>query len=218
MVAWSYSVLNAFETCAYRYKKVNVDKEFREAESEQMRHGNRVHKALELRIKDRSPLPNDLAHYEPFAAKLEVRAQGGLIEAEQKMAVNASFYPTKYFAPDVWCRGITDVTIVKGAKAFIGDWKTGAPNPESAQLRLTAAMTFAHKPWVETITNSFIWLKTGGVTTETFHRADASKIWAEFMPRVQRLELAFQENKWPKKPSGLCKKHCPVRDCEFHGG
>jgi hypothetical protein len=51
-----------------------------------------------------------------------------------------------------------------------------------------------------------------------FQREDVPKIWQEFAPRVQRLELAHQENRWPKKPSGLCRKHCPVRDCEFHGG
>jgi hypothetical protein len=219
MVAWSYSALNSFETCAYRHLKVSVKKEFREVESEAMRHGNRVHKAFELRVKDGTPLPNDLARHEPMMQRLLASADGGMAEAEQKMAINAHFHPTTYFAKDVWCRGITDLTIVKGEKAFIADYKTGQPTPESAQLRLTAAMTFAHKPWVNTIYNTFIWLKTDSISTpEVFQREDVPKIWQEFAPRVQRLELAHQENRWPKKPSGLCRKHCPVRDCEFHGG
>lgn len=219
MVAWSYSALNSFETCAYRHYKVSVKKEFREAESEPMRYGNRVHKAFELRVKDSAPLPNDLARHEPMMQRLLASAVGGVAEAEQRMAINAHLHPTAYFAKDVWCRGITDLTITKGDKAFIADYKTGQPTPESAQLRLTAAMTFAHKPWVKTIYNTFIWLKTDSISTpEVFEREDLATIWQGFAPRIQRLELAHQENKWPKKPSGLCRKHCPVRDCEFHGG
>jgi hypothetical protein len=46
------------------------------------------------------------------------------------------------------------------------------------------------------------------------------KLWQEFAPRVQRLEEAHQQNKFPKKPSGLCNKWCPVphKLCEYRGG
>ena len=86
-------------------------------------------------------------------------------------------------------------------------------------MRLTAAMTFAHKPYVKEIVNAFVWLKTGGITAERFTREDVPAIWQEFMPRVQRMEIALAENKFPARPSGLCREWCPVgkKLCEHCG-
>ena len=209
-VAWSYSSLSAFETCPKRYYLTKVSKEVKEPQTQATLWGNQVHKALELRITKHTALPDGMEAFEPIASSVAAKAQGGKLEAEQKMALTKSFAPTTWFGKDVWVRGITDFTITKGDKAFIGDWKTGKPTPESAQLRLTAAMTFAAKPYVKTIHNAFVWLKTGEVTHESFTRDDIPVIWQEFMPRVQRLEIAMAENKWPAKPSGLCRKWCPV--------
>lgn len=218
-VAWSYSALNAYETCARRYCLTKVTKEVVEGQTEATLWGNRVHKAFELKFKNRQPFPDTLKQFEPVAETVLAASKGGKIEAETKMALTVNYKPTTWFAKDVWVRGITDFTITKGDKVFIGDIKTGRPTPESAQLRLTAAMTFAQKPHIKTIVNSFIWLKTGGHTTEVFTREDVPAIWQEFAPRVARLNNAVAENKFPPKPSGLCARWCPVpkRLCEFSG-
>lgn len=222
-IAWSYSVLNGFETCAWRFYQITVLKAVQEQQSEQMLHGNRVHKALEVRVKSKIPLPRDMDRFEPMVRRLEASAVGGKIEAEQRMALDASFKPVSFFSKTtpVWVRGITDVTIEKGEAAFIGDYKTGKPTPESAQLRLTAAMTFAHKPHIRKITNAFIWLQGDNTppTVEHFVRSDVPAIWQEFLPRVARLEEAHVTDRWPKKPSGLCRNHCPVphSKCEHRG-
>lgn len=209
MVAWSFSVLDSFETCAFRHWAVKVAKVVVEPQTEQMTHGNRVHKAIENRIGG-TALPADMAHYEPMVSRVIKAAEGGKIVAEQKMALDPQFRPTTFFAKNVWVRAITDATVFKGTKALVIDWKTGNPKPESAQLRLTAACTFALNPTIQSIDNAFMWLKTGDVTREKFTRDDVPTIWQEFMPRVQRLEQAHATNKWPKKPSGLCRKWCPV--------
>lgn len=220
-IAWSFSVLNGFETCAWRFYNISVVKTVTEKQSEQMLFGNRVHKALENRVKHKTPLPEDMARHEPMVLRLERAALGGRIEAEQKMALDARFNPCTYFSkdPPVWVRGVTDVSIFKGRAAFIGDYKTGVPKPESAQLRLTAAMVFAHHKHIDTIKNTFIWLKTDTTTSETFHRKDTSQLWQEFFPRVQRLENAHAQDRWPKKPSGLCRDYCPLPRslCEHRG-
>lgn len=216
-VAWSFSSLESFETCPRRHFQTKVAKTVPDPMGEAALWGNKVHKALELRIKDHATLTGGMEIYEPLAAKLEAAGRGGKIEAEQKMCLNYNLSPTTYFAKDAWVRGITDITITKKDKAFIGDYKTGNPKPESAQLRLTAAMTMAHKPYVNTVFNSFIWLKNGTVTSETFTRDDIPKIWSEFAPRVQRLEIAHAETKWPPKPSGLCRNFCPCTGCEHNG-
>lgn len=209
-VAWSYSSLSAFETCPKRYYLTKVSKQVKEPQTEATMWGNQVHKALEYRLVKREPLPASMAMFEPIAAKVAKRAEGAKLEAEQKMALTKSFAPTSWFSKDVWVRGITDFTITKGDKVFIGDWKTGKPTPESAQLKLTAAMTMHQKPYVNTVINAFVWLKTGEITHEVFTREDIPAIWQEFSPRVQRLDDAMESDKWPARPSGLCRKWCPV--------
>ena len=217
-LAWSYSSLEAFETCPHRYQQTKVLKTIVEPQTESMLWGNRVHKALELRVGKGTPLSKELIQYEPIAASIcRKRDIGAKIVCEQKLALNKNFKVTTWFASDVWVRGITDVTIVKGDKAVILDHKTGKPKPGSGQLKLTAAITFATLPYINTITNSFLWLKSGTTTTETFQRDQAPEIWQEFMPRVQRMEEALKQDNWPKRPSGLCKSWCPVHTCEFNG-
>lgn len=216
-VAWSYSALTAFETCPRRYYLTKVSKEVVEAPTEATTWGNTVHKALEARVTGQRALPETMRQWEPIVAK--ILGRGGKVEAEQKMSLDKNLKPVGYFAPTVWVRGITDVTVTKDDKVFIGDWKTGKPTPESAQLKLTAAMTMAIKPWVNRVINAFIWLKDGSTTVEKFTRDDIPLIWQEFSPRVQRLENAVAEQKFPPKPSGLCRKWCPVDKarCEYSG-
>lgn len=217
--AWSYSVLTSFEDCPRRHYLIKIAKEVSEQPSEQMTWGNAVHKALENRVKHNTPLPPTMTEYEPIAAKLLARAEGGQIQAEERLALNRDYQPTKYFAKDVWVRAITDVTIVKGNNAFIGDYKTGKPTPASAQLKLTAAMTFATLPYVEKVTTAFVWLKTSGITAETYRREDVPGIWSELEARVNRLVNAIETERFPPKPSGLCRQYCPVgrSRCEHCG-
>jgi hypothetical protein len=37
------------------------------------------------------------------------------------------------------------------------------------------------------------------------------------LQRVDTLEKMETTKNFPKRPSGLCREWCPVRDCEFHG-
>lgn len=213
-LAWSYSALTAFETCPHRYWITRVAKTVKEPQTEATMWGNQVHKALEQRMCG-FPLPKSMESYEKFA--VSILNKGGRVETEQKIAVNAAFQPTGYFATDVWCRAVTDVTVEKEKSMFVGDWKTGKRTENSEQLRLSAAMSFAFKPYIEKVTVAFIWLNDGGLTVDKFVRDDAVGIWQGFLPRVNRLQHAMDTNTWPKNPSGLCKKHCPVTSCEFNG-
>lgn len=212
-MAWSYSALTAFETCAHRFYETRIAKSIIEPQTEATLWGNRVHKAFEYRVGHDTPFPDELKQFEPIAAKIVKAGEGKRVSVEQKLALSKDFSKRKWFDKDVWVRGIIDVSIEHGDKLFIGDLKTGRPTPDSAQLKLTAAMSFAIKPYINRITNTFIWLKTGDTTTEKFTKDQAPEIWQEFMPRVQRLQQAVDVNNFPKKPSGLCG-WCPVKSCE----
>lgn len=215
--AWSYSSLTAYETCAYRYYLTRVSKEVKEPQTEATTHGNNVHKALEHRIRDKTPLPDTMKQYEKYCTKIETTP--GQVFAEQKIALNAQFQPTKWVGDDTWVRMILDVTIDSGARAATLDWKTGKIKTDSKQLMLCAAGVMHSRPYVNEVRTGFIWLKDDKLTTETYKREQLPEIWQEFLPRVKRLEHAYNDSKWEKKPSGLCRDWCPVgkRLCEHCG-
>ena len=214
---WSYSALTAFETCPKRYQLTRVTKEVIEKPNAAATWGNKVHTQLENYAKNKARLPEDLSKYEKYVDK--IFTYDGKRIVEERMAINQSFRPTKWMAKDVWCRGIVDIGVVGGEKAYLLDWKTGKRKPDSDQLKLFAALAFAHYPWVEEVVTGFIWLKEDKFDKEKFTRKQITEIWNEFLPRTSRLARAFEEDKWVAKPSGLCKNWCPVGKslCEFCG-
>lgn len=226
MIAWSHSVLESFETCPWRHYLTKVSKEVTDPPGPELARGRQVHHDFDHRITRRTPLPGSLAKHEPLVARLETLAIGGKIDSEQQMALDQNYRPVPWFGKGAnapWVRAITDVSVFKKTKAFTGDWKTGKRKAGSTQLALCSVVMFATHPWLEEIRASFIWLDEPNpalrLTPETYHRSQAADIWREFLPRVARLEAAHANNQWPKRPSGLCRAHCPVprAKCEHSG-
>lgn len=211
-IAWSHSALNTFNNCPKRYYEEKVAKSVRATKSDEILWGERVHRILEHRLKDNTPIDESLSYLEPVAARLGETK--GAFSAEQKLAINQSFQPTEWFAPDVWCRAVLDAVWLDGETARIVDWKSGKRKLDSNQLRLFALMYFAHHPEVERVNSAFVWLKTGQVDVEKFKREDIPVLWQEILPEVRRLEYAHKTQTWVPKPSGLCN-YCPVRQCSF---
>lgn len=214
--AWSFSALNSYETCPYRHYRTKVAKDVREEETEALRWGNRVHEALESRVRDGTPLPKSMQKWEPFVAKL--LAKKGESIAEQQLCLNEQLIATDWFGKDSWCRGIVDYMLKDGAKAVALDWKTGKIKDDHDQLMLFAALLFHTYPELETIRTGYVWLAHDcKITTREFQRSEVPDIWEEFLPRVRRYQTAYDKDKWEKKPSGLCRAWCPVTSCEFNG-
>ena len=219
MPAWSYSSLTAFETCPKRYFHIKVAKNVTEVPGDAATWGQTVHKYLEDRVRDATPLPEAVSHYESLVAPLVSRP--GTVIAEQQLAVNKDLQPTGWMSTDTWCRGIIDVGIISpsGTSAVLLDWKTGKRKPDNDQLKLFAGMAFAHNPELMKIQTGFVWLKENKIDKDSFTRSDVPAIWNTFMPRVIRMERAFKDGSFPPKPSGLCRKWCPVPKsmCSFSG-
>lgn len=217
MPPWSFSSLTSFETCPKRYYHLKCVKDVTEVPNEATTWGTTVHKHLEDRVALGTPLPQAIAGYESFVAKIAAHPGEKLVE--QQMAITADFKPTGWTSETAWCRGIVDVGLLTGKRALLLDWKTGKRKPDSSQLQLFAGLAFVHFPNVEVVATAFVWLKEGKTDKASFKRQDAPVIWQEFVPRVRRMERAYEENKFPPKPSGLCGKWCPVpkRLCSFSG-
>ena len=217
MTAWSYSSLTAFETCPRRYEMTRITKVVQEPQSEAMHHGNEVHKALELNVRDDVPIPQKYKQYIPIVEAVK-KAPGEKL-AETKFGLTRDLKPTGYFAKDVWVRGVLDLTVLQGETAVVLDWKTGKPKSDPSQLELFAGAAFAVYPEVKTVRSGFVWLGFNQLDQHTYTRGQSPEIWSGFERRVHRMNLASAEGHYPPKPSGLCRAWCPVPNklCEFSG-
>lgn len=200
--AWSFSSLNDFTNCPRSYQLKRVTKECKQVESEAMRHGTIQHEHCEMRVKNKTPLPESLAWMEPHFLKME--ASGAVMLPEQAVGLTKGLTPTGFFAKDVWVRGKLDLTLRYGASSTIIDFKTGARKPASDQLMLFAGFEFADRPDIDTVKTGFLWFKDKKIDSETFERKDIPRIWGHFMPKVERIEKAYEKDEWPAKSSGLC--------------
>jgi hypothetical protein len=205
--AWSFSSLNDFENCPRAYQLKRVTKECKTVESEAMRHGTIQHEHLETRARDKTTLPKELEWFEPSMKRLE--ETGATIIAEQAVGLTKGLTPTTFFGKDVWVRGKLDLTLRHKTTSTVLDWKTGKRKLDSDQLMLFAGFEFASRPEVDEVKTGYVWLKDRKIDTETFTRKDVPMIWGHFMPKVERIERAYEKDEWPCKPSGLCG-WCPA--------
>ena len=112
------------------------------------------------------------------------------------------------------------MTVINGEHAFIGDWKAGKVWIDEDQLKLFAATAFHTFPELEIVDTSYIWLAHGMTSDSRYHRRELPDLWADLLPDVERLQVAFKTNHWPAEPkrgkatckwcsvnrAGLCKE------------
>jgi hypothetical protein len=214
--AWSYSKLKNFETCPKRHWHVDVARDVKEEESEQLSYGNALHKALAEAISGKAPLPKPFSLHQSWVDKVTAGGNATIL-VEQQLAITKDFGPTEWFGSDAWYRGIADVIKISGPAAVVLDWKTGKILEDGVQLALMAACVFAHHPEVQVIRTEFVWLKEDATTRADFNRQDMAKVWAGVLPRVQTLEAAHTGANFPPRPGNLCRRWCPVVACPHHG-
>lgn len=212
--AWSFSKLKNFETCGYRHQQIDLLKNYSDGGGEALTWGNAVHAALATALRDNTPLPDEMKAYQDWVDSVY---QGpGQLLIEQKYAIRRDFTKTAYFASDVWYRGIGDVVRIDPPVALVLDWKTGTPKSDSVQLALMAQCIFSHFPDVQKVRSEFVWLKEDCSEPEIYDRKDMPALWMGLLPRVANMEAAAQTNTYHKKPSGLCREWCPVKNCEYY--
>lgn len=211
---WSYSALSQFLQCPKKFYLTRVSKAAKEVQTEVLLWGNRVHSALEARIRDKTMLPSGFEQFESVASELESWSNDW--KTEEKFGLTRDLQPTAFFGKDVWLRGVLDVYTIneKRRRAVVCDYKTGKVRPDLSQLKLFAAATFHKHPEVDEILTAFLWVNHGEKTLERFERSDLEFIWKYFAPQLNKLKHAYESDVWPPKPSPLCgwchvgAKHC----------
>lgn len=207
----SFSNLEAYRTCPRQFHEVTVLRLHPFVETDATRWGNLVHKACEDRIEYGTELPDTMAQWRKYMDR--VAAMPGEKYVEKEMALGHNFSSAPW--AESWTRGKGDLCVVNGRTGAILDYKTGKVKP-TEQLRLYSAMLFALRPELDTIHTQFAWFKTKTFTNETIQRDQVPRIWQALLPRYRKLEDAFERDKWPPNPSGLCKGWCPCTTCEFY--
>jgi hypothetical protein len=213
----SYSAIKLYDNCPLRYFRQRVVKDVTDEAGEASVHGERVHASLEKRLTEKTPLPKELEGHEEVCRALEVISNdsGGKLLIEHELTLNENLEPTTWWAPDAWIRSKLDVLVLRKKDAVVVDWKTGARRPDMFQMRMFAAQVFKHYEDVKSIRVALVWLKHNTTDKEVFTRSQTNELWTEIMSKIGRIYKSLEHDKWPAKPSGLCR-YCPARhDCNF---
>jgi hypothetical protein len=214
-VAWSYSSISLFKQCARKYYHLKVAKDVQDTGSEAMIYGQDAHKAAEEYIKHGIAVPEKFKIIEPVVASLNKIP--GDKHCEVKLGLTKEYDPCGFFDKGVWWRGIADLLIVNGDKAYSVDFKTGKSGKyaDMKQLDLVAGAIFAHFPTVKKVKSALAFVISGEFLTKE-HRSDEQEIYLSvFDKELEQLDGAMLSGVFNAKPSGLCG-YCPVRQCEHH--
>ena len=218
MTTWSYSKVNSFKQCPKKYYHMYVKKDVKDTGSVATRYGNLVHKAAEEYIKDGSELPKKYNFMQRTLDTFNNIKGDKHCEIRLGVAKYDDVYePTKFFAKNVWYRGIADLLIINEDKAYLIDYKTGksANYADTKQLDLLAGAVFINFPEVKKIKSALSFVVCKKFISKE-HTADMYKAYINvFDELLERIEVAAKEDVWNAVESGLCK-FCPVTSCEHN--
>ena len=216
--AWSFSKIKAFENCPLQFYHVTVLNEFPFKDTEATLYGKAFHTACEEFIRDGKALPEAFAYVKPTLERLA--AMPGEKHCELKMGLTADLEPCDFFAKNVWFRGIADLIIVDGETARYVDYKTGKSSryAEKGQLQLMALAIFKHFPQVKKVKGALLFTIANDMVKQDYSVVDEGALWSPWLQKYAALEKAYETGVWNPRPSGLCRKHCPVTQCPHNGG
>ena len=215
MTAWSYSSIKTFEQCPKKYFHLKVAKDVKDDPGEAADYGTAVHLAAEEYIRDGKPIPEKFGYIRPIVEQLA--SLPGTKHAELKLGLaktNSGYEACDFFAKNVWWRGIADLLVIDGHRAWCIDYKTGksARYADTKQLDLLAGAVFTHFPQVNKIKSSLIYVVSGELIPKTHVITERSQYLSVFDPQLEDLEAAMDNGVFNPKSGPLCG-WCPVTDC-----
>ena len=215
MPAWSYSSIKTFEQCPKKYFHLKVAKDVVDEPGPEAAYGTEVHLAAEEFIKDGKPIPDKYGFIRPVVERL---AQfPGDKRTEMKVGVkrhSTGYEPCSFFDKQVWYRGIIDLLVVNGSKAYLLDYKTGknAKYADMKQLDLMAGAVFIHYPKVEEIKSGLLYVVSNEFPTKVHVRSKLNQYLSVFDEQLDRLGDAMESGVFNPKSGPLCG-WCPVVEC-----
>jgi hypothetical protein len=214
---WSFSRIKAFEQCPKQFYHIKIAKDYVEEETHAMRYGTEAHLVAEEYIGSNKPIPNKFKFMKPVLDSLKKKK--GKRHCEMKLGLDRKLEPCSFTSEHVWWRGIVDLVIVDGEKAWIVDYKTSksALYADKGQLELMALATFRYFPNVKKINAGLLFVVSNNFIAETYTSDMIVKLWKKWFSNFKRMKTAYEQGIWNAHPSGLCKRHCVVVECIHNG-
>jgi hypothetical protein len=213
--AWSYSSIKTFDQCPKKYYHLRILKDVKDSDTTATVYGKELHKAAEDFIRDGTPIPPRFSFVADVLGALQ-KIEGEKY-CEIKLGVakkDGEFTPCEFFDKDVWWRGIADLLIIQGEKAFLVDYKTSknAKYADTKQLDLLAGAVFTHYPQVKTIKSALLFVVSNEVVQKEHDALFRTAYLSAMQPELTRLEAAINNDVWNPNSGPLCK-FCPVVEC-----
>ena len=220
--AISFSALDKYHTCPRQYYRTSIKKDIPFVESDSMRYGKFVHKALEELMRFNRPLPESLRYLmgnKEITNLVKLIGRPGVeILCEQKIALTQDKKVVTWFHKDVWFRAQLDLAIIVDGKVILIDYKTGKRSkfPNYKQLEFTAAALDVIRPGNKEYHVSYMWTAEDCARDKHSFKAEViPSIWSEIENMEGPLQYSVATDTFHPTPNGLCRGWCPVKDCEF---
>jgi hypothetical protein len=213
---WSHSALEQFKNCPRQYHAERVEKSVPYVEGPEAAYGNDGPQAVRGAGARRQAAARRSAGARALPRRLA--ALPGKIYVEREIALNRQLQPCGYWDADVWYRAKIDYLNINNGRARIVDYKTGKPHQKILQLFEYILSSSSPSRGADRLRG--VLLDQDPVVTGTggsWPRERMNEMWPMLLPDLKQMAEAFQDRHWQPRQSGLCKRHCPVVDCEFNG-
>lgn len=207
---YSFTFLNTWDICPSQAFHRYVAKTHPFVGTDASKWGNVVHDAMKLRLRHKTPLPKEVAKYEPFVMAIEPY----VISVEEKVGIKRDGTPCGFFDEDVWLRGLADVVAARENSAMLPDWKTGKRREDPFELEIQAVLIQAKWPQFEKITGHYVWLQDG-VVGKPHDVSNVGETLEVLQDKADEIEQMNRTGIWPAKQGPLCG-FCPVLSCGFN--
>ena len=214
---WSFSRIKAFEQCPKQFYHEKILKEYPFKETDATLYGTAFHNMAEDFVGRDVPVPEKFAFARNVLTSLKNKPGQKL--CEKKLGVTENLEPGGFYSPEVWFRGIADLIILDDELAWGVDYKTGksARYADTGQLELMALSVFAHYPKVKKIRAGLLFVVSKDLVKDTYQDYDSGSLWRKWVGKHQQMQIAADNDVWNPRPSGLCRRHCPVIECIHNG-
>lgn len=210
----SYSFYNAFENCPHKAYNIYVARTIPYVESPEMAWGNKVHAAMEHRIRSGVALPEEMQAAEAACAVFHDMSKSVPVRVEWQLAMTEDGKPCDWKDSAAWFRGKLDCVTMMPAldAAWMVDWKTGNVREEPFELELGALLLKVHHANLGVVKGEYFWMKTGqNGLRYTF--SDHARAYEKIVNLRSEAETYLRAGEWPKRKNPLCG-WCPVTACE----
>ena len=218
-ITWSYSNLNLYQQCPKKYYHLRIAKDIKEAPSEAIAFGNKIHKIAQEYIESDKPIPAEYVDaMQPSLDKL--KNMSGQKLCENKLGLTIDLKPCGFFDKNVWWRGIADIIILQDDKAFTVDYKTGKKSQyaDLKQLEILSLALFKHYPHIKKVKAGLMFFFADDFVKADYSADDQEQLWGPWVSDVGLLEDSVNSGVWNAKPNFTCRGYCPVTSCAHNQG